>query len=115
MVPPGPPAAAIAAAAATASPVMGWYQGVSVVALVSRVAMIRPSSLATFWALQPWMNPPPRTGMRRESGSVTFRLAGCSFLSFLSFFPGAAAARSARAAARSRARSSSSRAQRTRK
>ena len=25
--------------------------------------MIRPSLLATFWALYPWMNPPPRTGM----------------------------------------------------
>ena len=34
--------------------------------------MTRPSSLVTFWALYPWMNPPPRTGISREAGSVTF-------------------------------------------
>jgi hypothetical protein len=45
---------------------------VSVVSWVSRVAMMYSSLLATFWALYPWMNPPPRTGISRESGSVMF-------------------------------------------
>ncbi len=35
--------------------------------------MISPSWLGTFWVLYPWMNPPPRTGISRESGSVMFR------------------------------------------
>ena len=35
--------------------------------------MISPSWLGMFWVLQPWMNPPPRTGISRESGSVMLR------------------------------------------
>ena len=32
-----------------------------------------PSVLKTAWAFRPWMNPPPRTGISRESGSVMLR------------------------------------------
>ena len=35
--------------------------------------MISPSSLVSFWVLYPCRNPPPRTGISRESGSVRLR------------------------------------------
>jgi hypothetical protein len=65
-------AAALAPASTVASNVRARR-----ISFISRVAMIRPSLLATFWALYPWMNPPPRTGISREPGSVTLRRAGC--------------------------------------
>jgi hypothetical protein len=45
----------------------------SVGSSVSSVAVISSSSLVRFSVLQPWMNPPPRTGISRESGSVRLR------------------------------------------
>ena len=39
---------------------------------------ISRSSAAASWQLYPWVNPPPRTGISRESGSVTFRTGWAS-------------------------------------
>lgn len=72
MPPPGR-CALMSAAACITWPVIGPNHGQSAGSPVSSVAMIGPSPLVMFWALYPWMNTPPRTGISRESGSVMLR------------------------------------------
>ena len=82
------------AAASCARASIGSNDGQSTGSSVSSVAMISPSSLGTFWVLYPWMNPPPRSGISRESGSVMLRTGPGP----LRFFSRSAALRSASAA-----------------
>jgi len=56
-----------------ALPIISVNAVASLELLATEVAMMSPSLLVRAWQLQLWIQPPPRSGIIRDSGSVILR------------------------------------------